>query len=197
MSLIRIRALEVMGDKIACAVPQLKGKVCAGQAKFPHQQDYPHVALVSTRARYFPEQAIVHSEPTASDAVFYLGRYDATVQIWLGAGNNSQRYELEDLVLTRVFFDDVERPGICLFNVPDCQNARIAWELQTFEWEDERAFDNQWYSILTANVVLPLLVRKSGIYSITDLQVELTSDMVSDFTDIAPSDIETVVVEGI
>lgn len=177
MSLIRIRALEVFRDKIECAVPALVGKVCAGQNKHPHMVDYPHCSVMLMRGQYLPDQACLHSSPSPSTAVYRVGRIEATAQIRLGSANCDERYILGDAILNEVFMQDCLRPGICTFNVPDCYDALVAWELENWSWDDEFAFNNKWYSVLTCTAQIPVLVRKGGVYSIDEICLQFTEDL--------------------
>lgn len=194
MSLVKIRALEMLKDDIECAIPKLAGKVCAGHAKHPKQQPYPHCSIIVTRGQYFPDQADLYSSPSPSIGVFRLGRIEATAQIRLGCANPDERYQLGELLLSRVFMHDLERPGIRLVSIPDCDDALVAFELDEWAWEDEMAFDNQWYSMLTCRVQFPVLVRKGTIYSIEEIQQQFTEDLDSDV--VAAVDVETTVIDA-
>lgn len=177
MSLIRIRALEVLKEKIECAVPELLGKVCAGQQKHPHTIDYPHCSIMLMRGQFLPDQACIVSSPSPSTAVYRLGRIQAIAQVKLGSANCDERYILGDKIFNNVFMANCERPGICFFNIPDCHDALVAWELDSWGWEDEFAFDNKWYSVLTCTVQIPVLVRKAGVYSIDEICLQFNEDL--------------------
>lgn len=195
MQLIRIRALEVLQRCIEIAVPALAGRVCAGSNKHPDQLQFPSAALVSTRANYFPDQAVEHSIPSPNVGVFNIGRAEAIVQIRIGASNDDERYILEDALLTNVFLQDLQRPGIVKLTIPDCEDALVVFELDDCAWEDEFAFENKWYSVLTAALQMPVLVRKGGLYSIDEICLQLTEDLDTPVASISAGDIETTLID--
>lgn len=195
MQLVRIRALELLKDCIAEQVPAVSGRICAGSNKHPHQLQFPHVALISTRSSYFPDQADHHSSPAPSVGVFNMGRAEAIVQVRIGAANDQERYILEDAILTRVFMQDLQRPGILRITVPDCHDALAVFELDECAWEDEFAFGNSWYSVLTATLQMPVLVRQGGIYSIDEICLQLTEDLETPVSSLATNKIETIVID--
>lgn len=196
MALIRIRALEILQTAIECAVPELTGRVCAGWAKHPHQQQHPSLAITSARARYFPDQVVEHSIPSPSSAVYNFGRMEATVQLRLGAANIDQRYILEDKIICGIFFQDSARPGIFKANIPDCEGALVVWELETGEWEDEYALENRWQSVLEATLQFPVLARHNGVYSMQEVCLQFTEELDTQVSLIPATDIETTTING-
>lgn len=194
MSLIRIRALEMLAEAVECAAPQLRGRVCAGWAKHPKQSEHPHLSITSTRATYFPDQVTEHSSPSPSSGVFNFGRLETTVQLRLGSANCAERYILEDCILCGLFFQDTARPGIHRLTIPDCEGALAVWELESTEWEDEFAFDNRWQAILETTLQLPVLCRQNGVYSMQEVCLQFTEDLDTDVSLIDSGDIETTVV---
>jgi len=174
-------------------VPSLRGNVCAGQAKNPKELEFPSVALISTRAKYFPDQSSLHSCPTPSTAVFNIGKFEATVVLRIGAANNNTRYELEDAVLC-LFFQDQLRPGIIKYTIADCESALVAWELEEVEWEDEKVFDNKWYSVITATLFYPALVKKTSTYAIDQIKLNFTEDFTTAASALGTGDFEQIVI---
>ena len=76
--------------------------------------------------------------------------------------------------------------------MPSCQNAIVAWELDTDEWEHERAFDKKWYSIMAVAAQLPALVTRGSVHTIEELRLTLTDDLSSDITSVPENQQETV-----
>ena len=78
--------------------------------------------------------------------------------------------------------------------VPECHDATVAWELDTDEWEDEKAFDKKWYSVMTVAAQLPVLVTREGVPKIEEVRVSLTENLDADFDQLPSSSLETVTV---
>lgn len=196
MSLIRIRAMEMLKERIECSVPKLKDRVCAGYDTHPKVIDFPHLSIQSTRARYFPDQASEYRSPSPSVGVWNIGRMEAVVQLKIGCSNPDERYNLEDAVLSNVFLADLDRPGVYRFSIPDCEGALAAWELEEDTWQDEFGLDNGWYSTITTTLQIPVLVRKVGVYSINEIRLQFTTDLETPSITLDPNVIEeTIIVE--
>src|SRR5690606_11962140 len=89
------------------------------------------------------------------------------------------------------------RPGIILIDVPEASNARCAFELQEDTWNQEKAFGNEWFSILRVTAWIPALVPFTRLNTISSLRLALTEslDTVSNISEL-PSDAETVAINN-
>jgi len=192
MAVIRIEALRRLAALIQTSVPALKGRVCGGRAEAPKRLAFPHLSIFAVRFNYFPDQAELAKTLGNSRAVYNVGRVEGTVQFRLGATSANQRYELEQAIMENVFWSDIERPGIVVFQVPDCHDAVVAFELDSDEWSDERAFDKKWYSVMTAALQLPALVTKGSVYDMEEIRLTLTEDLSTPIVTVPPSEKETV-----
>lgn len=192
MSVIRIAALQRLADQIQACVPELRGKVCGGAAEAPHTLSFPNLAIFGVRFRYFPDQAALHCESGPSRATMNVGRVEGTVQLRLGAQTSSRRYELEQKLMENVFWADIERPGVVVFKLPEHHDAVIAFELDTDEWIDEKAFEKKWYSLMTVALQLPALVTKGSIYSLEEVRLALTEDLTTPIVSVPADEIEAV-----
>lgn len=192
--LLLSRALETMKDAIETRIPVLSGKVCAYQASVPKIDRKPSVALIAANSRYYPDQANGWARLSDAEAVFCLGRYETTVQIRLWARDKYQRVELEELLLQRLFYADLTRPGVALFTISDYYGAVAAWCLENNGWQDELAFDDEWGAMLTCELCLPVLTRQPDA-SIQEVEMVYTSDILSTYADIDASSIEATSID--
>ena len=216
--MIRIKAIEQLAKLIECNEQKLKGNTCAGPSGRDHRLQFPSLAITAGRFKYFPNQADCYDYVRNAEIdggplkeVYQVGRWEGTVTLRLGSKTPSQRYTLEcaleELFLSGATYldkayplsnpDECLRPGIVLVDVPDCYNARVAFELTGDSWEDEFAFTNEWYSTLRLNAVMPALVAKKKGNRIEDLNLKLTEDVSSVVETPAdvPSDAETVTID--
>lgn len=195
MSVIRSRALALFAERVGNCVPELKGKVCGGHAESPKRLSFPHLSVRAIRFRYFPDQPSDYCHIGASAGVFYVGRVEGTIQLRLGAQTANRRYALEQELLEKVFWADLEHPGIVLFTIPDCHDAQAAFELDETLWDDEKAFDKKWYSVATAELQLPALVTKGSVHTIEEIRLTLAEDLTSSASEIPDGSMETVSID--
>ncbi len=141
-------------------------------------------------------------------AIFEVGTWVGFVELRLGEKTPRKRYTLE-FALEQVFLgnangtapdakdiagDNYMRPGVILIDVPDCDNARCAFELDNGEWDDEKVFANEWYSSLRIRASIPALVRAKGVPDMDTIILSLTEDLDTAVASINSEDIESVQV---
>lgn len=213
MSVIKIEALKRLEEVISCNIKDLKGKICAGPANRNHRLSFPHLALVPERFSFFPDQRSSRDPVTgedrdigAKDTIYNVGRWEGTIKLTLGAKTAFRRYELEWL-LEKLFLDGTSgtlpsrpdayadlRPGVLLVDIPNCHNARVAFELEDDTWENEKVFSNEWYSVMRITAQIPALVPFK-VDTIETLELVLTEDLETVATPTSlPPDSETVVI---
>ena len=217
---IKINALQRLAEVIAREVKTLRGQICVGPATRDHKLKFPSLAIVPTRFSFQPDQAdendYVRNEVRSfgpQTAVFEVGTWEGVIELRLGEKTPFKRYELEHCI-EQVFLGNADgtapdawdyagtdymRPGVILIDVPECDNARCAFEMEDDTWENERVFANEWYSVMRITARIPALVRAKCMPDITELLLSLTQDLETiidtpDDTD-ALTDIETVVVD--
>jgi len=201
MAILRLEALNELAQCIAERIPALKGRICAGPAESPHRLQFPSLVIDPVRFRYFPDQAAEPTElsepaPTGippKTVLLNVGRHEGTVQLRLGAGTKRLRAELEQKILN-LFLEREGAPGVLVMTVPQCHNALIAWELDTDEWENEKAFDKKWYSVLTVAAQIPALVTRGSVHTIEEIRLTLTEDLQAPISDVPASAQETVTI---
>lgn len=215
MSVIKLRALERLREVIEREVKDLRGNICAGPAARDHKLSFPSLAIVTGRFTFVPHQADERDHVRNEDrsfgpktAVLNVGTWDGFVELRLGEKTPRRRYALEH-ELEQVFLGNADgtapdakdiagagwmRPGIIIIDIPDCDNARCAFELDSDSWEDEKVFSNQWYSSMRVRASIPALVRAKGIPDMDTVILQLTEDLDTAVADIPTADIEAVQV---
>jgi hypothetical protein len=113
----------------------------------------------------------------------------------LGAQTANRRYELEQAMMENVFWANLDRPGVVVFQLADVYDATIAFEADAEEWEDERAFDKKWFSVMTVTLQLPALVLKGDVHDIEEIRLALAEDLTSPSDEIPDSKMETVSID--
>jgi hypothetical protein len=193
--------LKILAECIEDRVPALRNKICKGPAESPKKLGFPSLAIIPVKFRFFPDQAAeiyqltgrsVEGHPPGT-VLLNVGRHEGTIQLRLGATTARQRAELEEAVL-QVFLERPGSPGVLVTPIPQCHNAIVAWELDTDEWENERAFDKKWYSIMTVAAQLPAFVTRGSVHTIEELRLTLTDDLSSDITSVPADQQETVAI---
>jgi len=175
MAIIRLEALRGLELAITCAIPELEGRVCVGQAPAGHPLGFPSLQIDPRRWTYFPDQALETYEPAPNAVVMNVGRHQADITIRIGASNLYKRYELEQKLLD-LFLSTPLHPGVLFAQVTACEALgpfTAAWELDTDEWRDEKAFDKEFYSNVTVLGIIPALVTRRDAYTIDQLQLGL------------------------
>lgn len=173
MAVIRIDALRRLERALVCAAPMLEGKVCVGQQAPGTTLAFPHLVIDPLRWRYVPDQADIVVELPGDRVVVNVGRHEATVQIRVGAATPAERADLEQRLLDAFLSTDLH-PGVIITEITDCPalgSYVASWELEDDEWQDEKAFDLQFYSLINATGIIPALATRRGVYTITDLRL--------------------------
>ena len=185
MSIIRIEALKSLSAKIQCDIPELSGRICVGQSTSGHKQGYPSLAIDPVRFRYSPDQARVVAEPSPDLAVLRVGRFEGTVQMRLTAASLFDRASIEQKILNIFLGDRDGGPGVLMSRAVSCRDTYgdidCAWELDSDEWQDEKAFDQTYRSFIVINAVIPALATRAGVYRVNQLLVG-QSDLASTVT---------------
>ena len=202
MAIIRLEALAALADAIACDVAGLAGAICVGQADPGHEIDFPSLALKPIRWTYFPHQADEAFDPAPDRVVMNVGYWEGDVQLILGARTAYRRYELEQQIID-LFLSTPLQPGILNTPVLACRDKLgpflASWQLEADSWQNEAAFDQQFYSTIVVTGVLPALVTRKHSYTIEQLQLGLAteSDVAADpATFNTQSSIEVVQVQA-
>lgn len=181
MAVIKLEALRYLRDRIVCAVPELDGKICVGQALPNHDLEFPSLAIVPAgRWAFYPDQeddAVF--TPAPDRVVCRVGRHEITLQLQIGALSQEQRGELGQQV-EQLFYSQEGHPGIIYGAVTACAEEvgpfHASFMLESEDWEDSKAFENQLWSYIEVRASIPALATRFGAYSINELRMGLTED---------------------
>lgn len=216
MAIVKLKALDRLAEVFACAIPELKGRICAGPGSRDHALKFPSLVINPERFTFYPDQADerdyltgLDNEPSPKCVAFAVGRWEGTIELKLGEKTPYKRYELEHKI-ENVFlgattgasaeYPDLYpelHPGSIIVDVPECYNARCFFELSTAMWENEKVFTNEWYSSLRVNAIIPAFIVKAPVYSMDSIELSLTEDceFVLTTTSGLPDDTETVAID--
>jgi len=194
--IVRLEALRQLEALILCRIPELKGRICVGQATSPHELEFPSLTLLPRKFVYHPDQADESFSPGPGCVVFNVGRHEGELHLRLGATSLYQRARLEQLLID-LFLETPLHPGVLFSQVTACENLgpfTAAWEFEDDEWRDEGAFDAQFYSQITLAAIIPALVTRRGVYDITKLQLGLDFSTEGDPPAITDPQVELVTI---
>lgn len=175
MGSIRKEALRALAEAFACEIPNLRDRICVGQADPGHRLEFPHLVIDPVRWSYEPDQARIYANPAPDRVVLERGSHEGEIQIRIGASTTGEREDLEQRVID-VFLGTELRPGILLsdFEMEELGVVRCSWELDDDEWNDESAGDQEFYSTIGVLGTVPAL-RTDVAPTIEQVDVELDS----------------------
>jgi hypothetical protein len=192
MSLLRIRASEVLAAIIQKACPEIE--VCAGPSEDGHKRKFPSIAIKPIKWDFSPDQEDEWKEIGDNRIILNVGRYDAMYQIQVGAKNPYVRAEIEQFVLD-LFFQREGSPGIIVVDIADCHDAIVAYELGSQMWLDEAGFSDKWFSTININVAMPVLVERGNVFTMNEIRICLRADTAAEFSEISTATQECVAVD--
>lgn len=177
MAVVRLEALRALRAAIECAIPELEGKICAGQSPVDRDRPALSLAIIVGRLGYEPDQDEPRFEPAVDKLVVNVGRHEGPVKLALTAPTLGQRYELEQRLIDLFLAGDGEgSPGVLTTPVTSCPELGefvAAWCLDSDEWDDEKVFERRFVAEITLTATIPALVTRCGVYRITDLRLGL------------------------
>jgi len=176
MSMVPVRtfALRRLVAALEIACPALQGKIVP-EADRDDKMKWPKCGIHLVRDKFAPHQRRRHARLSAGEVVFDVGHFEALVQLRLGAPTQRQRIDLGEQLLG-AFLGDGDTPGILSTAIPEVNDAVCAWEVDDEGWNNEFAFDKEWFQVLTVTGWIPALVRTAA-YQINDLRLNFTNDM--------------------
>lgn len=179
MAVIKVEALKFLAERIACAIPQLEGKICVLQAFPNHNLGFPSLAIVPAgKWRFYPDQdGDDVFAPQPGVAVFNIGRHEISLQLQLATASQDERGLYEQLI-EQCFYQEEFHPGVLYGAVKGCEEDvgpfTASYLFEGTSWEDDKAFQNQSWSYIEVTGSIPALVSRRGIYRIQELQLGLT-----------------------
>jgi len=178
MAVVKLEAMNALVAAIVCEVTELRDRVCIGQADPGHDLGFPHMSLTPIRWKYSMHQAEEVFDPAPDRVVMDVGYHTSIVKIEIGATSSYQRMELEQKV-TDVFLGQVMSPGIINTPVLTCSELGefiASWMYDEDEWVNRQAFDQQFYSSMAIDGVVPALVTRGSSHTIEELRCGITHD---------------------
>lgn len=172
---VRLEALLSLEAAITCAIPQLRGRVCPFPTPPNHELKFPSLAIVPVGFEYLPDQATEVHECEPTKVVMNVGRHEALIQLRLVHSDPIRRTKLEEKI-TDLFIAQAMRPGILLTTVnavPWAGPFVCAWELDDESWQDERAFDSEFWSVIVVTGQIPALAVRGDATRIRDLRMDV------------------------
>jgi len=202
MAVIKIEGLRAFEALIACEIPELKDQTCIDAAGPGHDLGFPSLSIEVTRSRYMPDQEDDVFSPSANAVVLNVGRHLQDIVLRLGAATTFQRGELEQKIMD-LFLETDGHPGILFTQLTACEDLGpfvASWELEEEDWQNEKVFDRQAYSVIKVVGILPALVTRRGVYTMEQLQLGLEFgpqlDLSSTPPDFATTDVVTINEDG-
>lgn len=171
MSAQRTEALLCLQADLLEAAPGLS--ICPWPVPPQHKLKFPSLGIVPVRWKYNPHQAVMTQARTPEGVVNNLGHHEALIQLRLVGSNPIQRADYEEKIINAFTDEENLRPGVLICEVDSIAELgtwRAAWTLEEEEWQDERAFDNEFWSIISLTGVLPWL-RWRAAPDIRDLRL--------------------------
>lgn len=140
---------------------------------------FPTLAIVASRFRFEARQEGVAARLDNSTVLVNVGSWSSTVQIRLACATPSDRFGIQEEI-EQLFFQREDAPGVLLTapvsgDLPD--DVVFSWDIGDADWLEEYAFSAQEWSVLEVDAVIPALVTRSGVYSMNDLRLGITSDL--------------------
>jgi hypothetical protein len=169
---VRTLAYQKLVAALEAACPELTGRVSV-EAHRDERMAWPKLGILVTSAPFRMSERRIHTALTG-ETVYDVGHFEPRVQLRLGAPTHRQRVDLGEKLLGA--FMDPSRPGILVTTVPEVYSATCAWELDGEDWQDEFAFENKRWSVMTCTGFIPALVRTPTV-EISDLRLAFAESM--------------------
>lgn len=173
MSALRTEALLSLEAAIRCFAPDLD--ICPWPVPPTHKLMFPSLGIVPTTWTFYPDQASEHARPDPDTVVLCVGRDEVLLQLRLVHATGPQRADVEEQLL-EAFRSTPLHPRELLTTVralPRYGDVLCAWELQDETWQDEKAFDQEFWSVITVTGQVPALVTRRPAHTIRDLRLRV------------------------
>jgi hypothetical protein len=166
-------ALDALGARLECDIPELRDRVCVGQADWGHELEFPHATIVPLKRSYEPHQADIVRSASTDRAVANVGSHEGAVLLTIGTRTSGARGDLEQRVFD-VFLSDELRPGVVLVDFQcDAGIHRASFTLEDDDWRDQGASDQEFYSQITLEGTHPAIAVYRQVHTIDKVQVDL------------------------
>lgn len=208
MSFIQRESLRILAAHIGTNVADLTGKVLSEWAGPSVPETMPVCALVGRKftPAWHNEIPIGGAAPVS---LIQFGLVTGTIEIRIGHNTPAQREALQDEVMSLFMAAGasrtaIVRPGVLVLPTAPIVvsgtstgvTASVAYDLETFEWQEERVFEAARFAFMDITVEMPLIVAREDAYAITDLRLALTRDLTSTLDENLPIDETVSIADG-
>ncbi len=208
MSLVTREALRILAAHISTNVSTLTGKVKPEWSDAMHAEPMPVCGLVPRRftPEWFNELPLGGTAPVS---VIQLGLVTGKIELRVGHKTAAQRERLCDEVMG-LFIEAgasrtaIAKPGLLVLptapiyvaGVSSGVSTKCAYDLETWEWQEERVFEAARFAFLDVTVEFPIVIAREDAHAITDFRLALTKDITSPLDENLPIDETVSIVDG-
>jgi hypothetical protein len=184
MPVVKIDALTNLAAALATAVPALVAKtpITIQQAPSAVMEAFPNCAIIIPGKLLFdPAQRLMQQDLGNNVVVFNVGAHEGPIQIRITTNTTLERAQLEQAVMD-LFMGSAgttaARPGVLPIEIvsTDLVDWVAAFEYEDSMWNDTRAQEREYESVITVNAVIPALTVQSSVYDIDTLKLGFTED---------------------
>lgn len=176
-------ALDSIASAISAAIPALTGRCAGGEDDEEVLAAMPALRVVELGGFKFEPTQEQHLSAPENETwlLATVGWFSGDVELRLYARSRKERNDLEES-LRQLFLGGVEdQPGLLRATTPELTigdvatlaTTTIACELDNEDWREEFVFAKKRYSFLRCVAEWPALLVRTGIPTITELQLQL------------------------
>lgn len=196
MSSIRREALNAFARTLASYTGLPDDQIFAVHADPERNIKFPSIALVSGRWSYewLTEEELATDDDIGDEIedaqLVSLGTLTGNIEVRIYEQTPAKRELLEEKVIA-AFMADPLSPGVLTATATDLEvsgqeidyEADVSFVLGDTSWSEERVFERARYSFLDVTCEVPIVLLREGIYTILELQLQLTKDLDTDNDD--------------
>lgn len=200
---MNIAALEAFAALVENRIPELAGRVCAGQAPSNELEGIPNLSIEPTQWMYVMDDAEIVETMPGNVVVYDVGVHQSSCVISIVASSTSQRAALEAKVLD-LFLGAVDpiqgfrTPGTLMVKVTSQPEVGIWWvtfDLDSNQWNETLALDRRYESRVVVDAEIPALTIEAPVYPIQSLTLTTGAGGTPD-APVPPTDAVTINDDG-
>ena len=186
MSVIKTAMLDAFVAAFQAALnPALGITVEPAAADWEEPQVFPLLRIVpSEKFNFEPWQEEELDDTQPGLLLLEVGSFSGSVELRVCARTKKERELIEDAV-QNVLFQREGAPGVLVAQTADLNvggyataySAPVALVFNDEEWREEMVFAKKRYSFLTCEADFPMLVMRTGVYTIEQLVLAFTDDI--------------------
>lgn len=174
---MNIAALEAFGALVETEIPELAGRVCAGQAPSNEFEGVPNLSIEPTQWTYVMDDAQIVQTMPGYVVVYDVGVHQSSCVISIVASSTAQRAALEAKVLDLFIgaIDPIQgfrTPGTLMVEVTSQPEVGIWWvtfDLDSNQWNETLALDRRYETRIVVDAEIPALTIEHPVYPIAKL----------------------------